>query len=189
MNRATKITIAMVATLVLAGITLFIGYGVGAARSYGPLERRGYWEQLARLDYESLADQKRGEACLTTGTYVFEQEFPGRTKQSLLIELKVDEGQLTNPPNPDLQRYVVHGLKMQGPAVFWTRSDPDEKPPAYYVGAIDRQGWVGRVYVDRGSGWHDNLPSEVGVWRIRRAEDESASSAKVRHDGKVSARR
>lgn len=176
-NEVIRLVVVIGAMIVIATLTYFVGHNRGERYCAQHLQQPPeYWEQLVQLDRDFLSTVVTRSNRLASGTYVFEIRFPGQSTQTYVVALVFANGRLLKAPNPRKDKFVTHSLVQNAHVVSWSQTDTDEGPNATYVGLIDGLMMWGKVYVPRGTGWHQNPPA-IGVWRLYPEDYEQKESA------------
>lgn len=163
--------------IVMAVGLLIIAYGVGSCRAsyYASVNQMNrdfdHWKKLAELDRSFLTNVVTRPSALTSGTYVMETTFPGKTPTNWVLQLVFSNGQFALP-KPTVQRRagMADTLVQNGNVVSWCHEGIMYEADAECVGLIDGDAIWGRIY-----GWNPGDES-IGVWRIYPQPAESGAN-------------
>jgi hypothetical protein len=156
-----KILVAVTVLLLLA-----IAFWAGQSNGTSETTRLQLKSQLAI--HKQMIDSDRSlfekvitrPNSMTSGIYALEVTFPGRTKESSVLNLQLVNGQLIRVPT-ELQ---MEDIQQTDKIVSWVRHDMHEGPSARFMGLIDGTEMWGKVYVEPGQGWREGEPPAYGAW-------------------------
>jgi hypothetical protein len=165
-KRSIKITCGLLAILLIA---YYIGRHGGHHSAIVQRMKLDFEQHkaLVLLDQSFLSTIATHPNTMTSGVYMLETRFAGKTSEETAVEVQIDNGQLVK-----LAKQPIQEIAQKGSVVSWERYDMDEGPAARFIGLIDGNMMWGRIYLMPGSGWREGQPSAYGVWRLHPKPDK-----------------